>query len=209
MKTGLFLLCFLCSTLLKSEITADYSIEWIAHQSEVIFLSIPIGHSLVKGEGSAVLYKSRFKITRVLKGEISIGDTLSVYSHFYEDQHSFKLNRTDTVLVFARVARNLFKNINGRYIFSNGVDYILPITRKSKIKRIYTSDFKRLQSYDQLLKLTLNQIEKEKQYMANIPNAMIIERRLEIPMDSEIFKEIWQGSTSYLIVPQYTTKEMR
>ncbi len=202
------ILFFIIRVSLYAEITADYSIEWLSHKSSIIILATPMSESFEKGPGDVWFTKTEFKICEILKSSGFKDRTITIYSYAYKQNEKSLLSEKykGSYLLFVCKGENLFKEINGKIVLTENNIFKSVYYPGKEIKKLFTPEFKRLNTFSELLSRTQEQVGTEKSFIRENKNGIIEEKRIEIPYNSEIHKEVWLGSISYLIIPSYKLK---
>lgn len=201
----IFTAAIVCALGLRAEITADYTVEWLAHEAEIIAFATPISETYEKGPGQVWFTKMEFKIEKLIKGKEYKEETITLYSYGYNEDEKYLTaeKATEPHLIFVSVAKNKFGSINGKFVLTHTHMYKSLFSASTPIQKLYTPEFHRLTDFTELAQRTLKQVQKEQAFLAKHPKAEVAEGHVEIPWDSELHQELWAGSISYLILPEY------
>lgn len=193
-----------------AEIIAGYTVEWLAHQSALVAVATPQSITDFKGEQELQFVKIRYRLDNVLKGPLSTGDIVTVY-HFNISKSPLAVfapfGKATQILIFCTIARNMFRDIDGKYVFTENQIFISAYGIDQPLGKLFTPDFHLLTTYAELLKRSKAQISYEQSLEHQYWKGIITEKRIEIPRGSEAFHALFAGSSCYLLIPDYQEKK--
>jgi len=199
--------CLLAALPAHSEIAVGYTAEWIAHQSTLVALATPLEVENIKGSGEVWFTKTRFRLDDVLKGPESKDDTVTVYDFSYKKMDVLFLDNakkeSKQLLIFATVAEHSFKEIDGKYVFTQVHQFKSAYYINQPVSRLFTPEFKLLTEFGELLKRTSEQSAHEADLIRRYWKGKIQKKSLEVPCGSEAYRHLYAGSVCYLLVPDY------
>jgi hypothetical protein len=191
----------------RAEIMVGDTAEWLAHTSALIARATPVKVENVKGPGEVWFTRTRFRLDDVIKGPASDGDSVTVYDWSYETADAALLAKAckakQQLLVFARAAENLFKEINGKYVLTRTRGVKSVYAPGEPVENLYTADFGVLTAFAELERDARAQVRQEISHRRVYPRGRVLEARLEAPMGSEAHRKLCAGSTCYVRVPFY------
>ena len=211
MRLPLALFILLLATLpVRAEIAVGFTAEWLSHESALIALATPVEVENIKGPGDVWVAKTRFRLEEVIKGPETKGDTVTIYDFSMQlaDLQFWGKAKEESkqFLVFATVARNMFRDIEGRYLFTRVRPFRSAYYADQPVAKLYTADFRALTKFDELLKRTRDQVAHETNWLRISWKNTIEKKALEVPIDSEAFRQLYAGSVCYVWVPEYKTR---
>ncbi|WP_372366765.1 hypothetical protein [Candidatus Uabimicrobium sp. HlEnr_7] len=173
MRTSQFFLTsiLLTTLVIQAEEVSGYTPEWLAHKSSVIVIAKQVEVKHTKGPGQVWFIKTKFEIQETIKGPNSKGDRITIYDYIYnKNNKNNKNNKTrnkSPKLVFATVAVNRFKSINGKHILTERHTFKSLYPTDKPISKLFTRGFKSLTKYKDLLSHTRKQVEFERELYKN------------------------------------------
>jgi hypothetical protein len=208
MRIALFLLISVAAALPASaEIAVGYTAEWIAHQSRLVALATPLDVENIKGPGQVWFTRVRFRLDDVVKGPESKGDAVTIYDFSYKESDTLALDKarkeSKQILVFAKVAEDMFEEIEGKYTFTGVRQFKSAYYPDRVVSKVFTPEFRLLTNFDELLKRTRAQVAHESDLIRRHWKGNIGRKSLEVPFDSEAHRYLYAGSLCYLWVPEY------
>ena len=194
-----------------AEINVGMTAEWLSHESELVALATPIEVENIKGPGDVWFTKTRFRLDEVLKGPQTAGDTATVFDYSYNTNDVLRLadalKAKKSLLILCDVAEHRFKEIDGRYIFTETHMFKSAYFQGEPVKALYTPDFKHLSGFDDLLKRVRSQVAHESDLYHRYWGGTVEKQSVEVPFDSEIHRSLYAGSACYLLMPEYKEKK--
>lgn len=209
------LICFVVTWPAQAEIMIGHTAESISHDSTLIALATPVEAEDIKGPGEVWFTKTRFKLTEVLKGPESTGDSVTVYDYSYKKADVVGLKKAvkqatpTTFLVFARVSKNNFGEIDGKYVLTLVHESKSAYPKGEKVAALFTPGQTILTSFEDLLKRARDQVAEESRFLKTYPEGKVEMMRVEVSFNSEAFKHLYAGSTCYVFVPDYVKPKGR
>jgi len=210
MRTSLGLLtCLIVTCSLRAEINIGYTAESVSHESALIALATPLEAEDIKGPGQVWFTKARFKLTEVIKGPVSSGDIVTVYDYSYKQpdlvglKRASKAEKPKSLLLFARVARNTFAEIDDKYILTLPNGGKTCYVEGAAVDGLYTPEGGLLAKFDDLVKRTRAQVEEERRFLKTYPGGTVETKRAELSWESDAHKKLYSGSACYVYVPDY------
>jgi len=201
------MLCVATSSVTYAEINVGITVEWLSHQSSLIARATPIALENISGPGDTQFTKTRFRLDEVIKGPQSDGDSVTIYDFSYNkaDVLGLAQARKDKkqLLVFATVAKNSFKQIDGKYVLTQTRQFKSAYYPGKPIKNLFTPDFKLVSTYQDLLSRAKAQTSHEAALEHRYWNGSIVKKSLEVPFESQAHSYLYTGSTCYLWIPEY------
>jgi len=198
---------FLISLPIRAENVTGYTAEWLSHQSGLIALAVPTQVEKIKGPGEVWFTKTRFRLDDVLKGPESNGDTVTVYDYSNKTADLLSLSQAmkdgRKMLLFCEIADNRFREINGKYGFTEAHQFKSAYYVDQPVTELFTPDFSVLSDFEQLLQRTRAQIAKEVSLTNRNWRGVIKKKSVEVPPDSEAHRHLYAGSACFLWVPDY------
>jgi hypothetical protein len=190
-----------------ADINVGLTAEWLAHQSAVIAIAVPEEVENVKGPGQVWFTKTRFALNDVIKGPQSAGDKITVYDFSYNTNDVLRLAEAvktkKALLVFCAVAEHLFKEIDGRYVFTEAHIFKSAYYQDAPVTKLYTPEFCFLTDFADLQKRVRSQATYEADLVRRYWRGNVLKGSKEVPFDSEFHRSLYAGSTCYLWVPEY------
>ena len=195
-------------TRLFAEIMTGATPEWMAHKAALIFVGVPQKAEVKHLRGDRWVTRVQFRIAQRIKGPLSDGDLVTVFSLDYtgrtDQMHLVEaVAKKRSVLVFAVAAEHSFPETDGRYNF-------LPhfLDRHSFFadelpKYIYDQTGTAIRGYDVLLKRVQEQVAQEGGLIARGWHGKIIERGISAGDESDADKELYAGSSVSLRSIEY------
>jgi hypothetical protein len=107
------------------------------------------------------------------------------------------------LLVFCTVAEDMFKEINGKFVFTELHTFKSAYYVDKPVAKLYTPEFKLLITYSELHKRTRAQIAQEIDFHLRHREGVIDKQWIEVPWASEAHTHLNAGSTCYLWLPEY------
>lgn len=194
-----------------AEIAVGYTAEWLSHQSAVIALAVPVKVENIKGPGEVWFTKTRFRLDDVIKGPESKGDTVTVYDFSYKKSDLLSLDKarkeSKQFLVFAAVAEHMFKQIDGKYVFTQVRQFKSAYCADQRVTKLYTPHFRLLTKFDDLVQRSRKQATHEADLLRRYWKGTIVKKSLDVPGESEAYRDLWGGSACFLWVPEYKKQE--
>jgi len=210
-KLLFFAVMFMIARSASAEINFGYTVEWLSHESTVVALATPVKVENIKGPGDVWFTKTRFRLDDVIKGAESKGDTITIYDFSYKNSDLLALDKarkeSKQLLVFATVAEHMFKQIDGKYVFTQVHQFKSAYYADQPVAKLYTPDFRLLTKFDDLLKRTKKQVTHEATLLRQYWKGTIVKKSLDVPGDSEAYRHLWAGSACFLWVPEYKKEE--
>jgi len=195
----------------QAEIAVGYTAEWLSHESAVIALAIPVKVENIKGPGEVWFTKTTFRLEDVIKGPESKGDAITIYDYSYKKADLLSLDKarkeSKQLLVFAAVAEHMFRQIDGKYVFTQVHQFKSAYYAGQPVARLYTRDFRLLTKFDDLLKRARNQARHEADLLRRYWKGTVAKKSLNVPAGSEAHRHLWAGSACFLFVPEYKGKK--
>jgi len=210
-KLLLFAVVFVAARPVYAEINFGYTAEWLSHESAVIALATPLKVENTKGPGDVWFTKTQFQLIDVIKGPQSNGDTITIYDFSYKTSDALSLDKakkeSKQLLVFARVAEHMLKQIDGKYVFTQVQQFKSAYYTDQPVTKLYTPDFGLLTTFNDLLKRTKEQATHEATLLRQYWKGTIVKKSLDVPGDSEAYRDLWAGSACFLWVPEYKKEQ--
>ena len=194
-----------------AEINVGMTAEWLSHKSELVALATPLKVENIKGPGDVWFTKTQFRLDEVIKGPQTDGDTATVFDYSYNTNDVLGLavavKTKKTLLILCNVAEHRFKEIDGRYIFTETHMFKSAYFQGEQVKALYTPDFKHPSGFSDLLKRVRSQVTHERRLFQRYWGGTVEKQSVEVPFDSEIHRSLYAGSSCYLLVPKYKQKK--
>jgi len=186
--------------------------EWLAHKSSLTFIGVPLHVSVTHLIGDRWLTTVQFRIDRLIKGPLSVGDVVTVTSIDSKggtDQMDLDsaAKKKRAVLVLATIAEHTFPETDGLYIFlphfwNRPVFYV-----DEPVKWIYAEAGNALRDYADVLKRIEAQSTKETDLIRRYWAGKIVERQIDAAWGSEAQKELYAGSAVIIQSIEYKEPE--
>ena len=202
---------FMTARSARGEIAVGYTAEWLSHESAVIALAMPVKVENIKGPGEVWFTKTTFRLEDVIKGPESKGDTITIYDYSYRKSDLLSLDKarkeSKQLLVFAAVAEHMFRQIDGKYVFTQVHQFKSAYYADQPVAKLYTPDFRLLTKFDDLLKRARNQATHEAGLLRRYWKGAVVKKSLNVPVGSEAYRRLWAGSACFLFAPEYKEKK--
>jgi len=193
----------------EAEINAGYSAEWLTHVAQIVALATVMDAEIIKGPGEVSFVKARFEIEEPLKGGFSRGDIMTVHDWSFEND-PLKLvaasKRKRRMLIFCSISEHNFREIDGKFVFAEQHDFKSAYFVDEPVAGLYTADFRKVSGFDDLLQRTRAQVRKDQDLLNSYWKGTVERKSLDIPPDTEAFKDLYLGSVCYIYVPDYKPK---
>jgi hypothetical protein len=203
------LLALLHLSTVRAEIAVGFTAEWLSHESKLVALATPLDVQTIETSDHVRFTKCRYRLDDIIKGPQSVGDTVTVFEASRSKPDALSLDKArkagTQLLVFATVAENLHKEIDGKYV-------LIPIVGSNtgsayfadqSVDNLYTQNFKTLVKFDELLLRTRAQAVYESELKRRFKQGEFRKKTLEVSLDSEAHKKLYAGSVCYLWVPEF------
>lgn len=198
-----FLVMSLASAV-RAEINHGFTVEWLTHDSFLVALATPI-----EAQTADRTTKYRFRLDDVIKGPHCVGDTVTIFTLSVRelDAHSLveALKAGTQMLVFAKVAEyvyNVPSEIDGKYYFAQQICSSAYFSNVL-VKDLYTPDFHIVSKFEDLVYRSKAQATKWERLKRRYRQVEVRKQLLEVPFDSEAYKQLFAGSTCFLYVPEF------
>ncbi len=202
---GLLLLS--CASALRAEINIGLSAEWLTHDSSLVALATAIDVQVNERKTEC-----RYRLDDVIKGPQSVGDTVTIFALSRTKANALSLDKSlkagNQMLVFAKVAERIDKEIDGKYFLDQQLCRSAFFST-TPVEDLYSPDFHPIVKFDDLLRRTRAQVTKEFELKQQGWKGEIRRQSVEVPSDSEAWKYLYLGSACYLYVPEYITLDQK
>ncbi|MHC4645367.1 MAG: hypothetical protein ACYTBJ_07685 [Planctomycetota bacterium] len=177
-----------------AEIMGASSIEWLSCKSEVVVVAQIKEITITKGPHSVIYEDCAVQIHEVLKGDIK-GEELVFCLRGLSSKPTVKdfMNSKEGVLLFLSKSKNhgSERHLDNKYVPSS-MCFPFSILELSDIpKDVYSKEMRILTDKNEILNLVTKWVD------CRISHSVCS----EVPFDSPIFKQLYAGSSCYLIVP--------
>jgi hypothetical protein len=192
-----------------ADMNAGMTVEWVAHQSAVIAIAVPEQVENFKSPDLEQVWftKTCFTLKDVIKGPQRAGDRITIYDYSHNTNDVLHLAEAvktkKALLVFCTVAEDIYKEIDGQYVFTEAHTFKSAYYQDAPVTELYTPDFHFLKGFGELLKRTRSQVAYEAALVQRHWNGTVEKEEREVPDDSEIFLSLFGGSECDLWVPEY------
>lgn len=189
----------LCSGHLAAELTSGSTPEWLAHQASLSFVGVPQRVSVSHLTGDRWLTTVQFRIDKLIKGPLSVGDLVTVTSIDYKGQTdpmdlNSAVGRKRDVLVLATIAEHTFPETDGLYIFLPHFWNCPVFYADEPVKWIYTEAGAAIRDYSEVLKRIEAQSTKEAALIGRYWPGKIVQKQIDANWGTEAQKELYAGS---------------
>lgn len=193
----------------RAEIAVGQTAEWLAHSSDLIAQATPLEVQITKGPGKVWFTQVRYRLDAVLKGAATSGDVLTIYDHSFQadplDLTTASKNGR-SILVFASVAKNRFREIDGKFVLTLQNQPRSAFFVDEAIKELYTPDSQRLTRSEELIDRVRKQVQREEEFYRVYPGGDVKRESREAPWDSPAHKDLYSRSAVYVWVPSYDSR---
>jgi len=200
-------ICLMAALPADAEIAVGFTAEWIAHESALVAMATPVEVENIKSPGEVWFTKTRFRLDEVIKGPASNGDAVTIYDFSYKKSDLLSLDKarkeSKQLLVYATIAEHMFKEIDGKYVFTQVHQFKSAYYTAQPVSQLFTLDFQLLSKFKELLERTRKQVKHEADLKRRYWKGRIEKKSLEVPFDSEAHRHLYAGSACYLWVPKY------
>ena len=174
-------------------IYAALTTEWLAHESALVFVGVPL-HAEEGGSVRREVLFVQFKIEKILKGPLSVGDVVTIALDENDVENEFRpsvlrcVEQKATSVVFARIGRNCLPEVAGRYEFSShywsGVFF-----PGEAIKKLYDETGATIRTYNELLSRATEQCRREVDLVRNNSRGRFDVKDLPVSEHSDILRD--------------------
>ena len=114
--------------------------------------------------------------------------------------------RKRRMLIFCSISEHNFREIDGKFVFAEQHDFKSAYFVDEPVAGLYTADFRKVSGFDDLLQRTRAQVRKDQDLLNSYWKGTVERKSLDIPPDTEAFKDLYLGSVCYIYVPDYKPK---
>ena len=213
----LLVITLLSATSAHARSLDGYTVDWVSHDSDLIIEGAVKSGEMTALVGDMLFTKVRFSVIRVLKGPLSPGDDVTIWGYRQKDPLGLTQGASvgRKLLVFAKVAENTFRELDGRYTFG---DYGFVQTTFSlggepafelggKKYWLYDDRFSRVASYSALVDRVITQVAKEYELRRIYTSSAIELKKTEAPHGSEAQRDLPGMSGTFIMDINYVKPE--
>jgi hypothetical protein len=187
-------------------------VEWLVYSSEVIAVGKIVDVKLSKGPGEIIYEDCTLQVTELIKSPITRSEIAFTFRRFERDQSAVEWQRGDAeLLVFLSLSKNhgSEKHLDGALVPTSQHFPLSLVNLFAPGKYIFNIDFKILGSRAEILQVTRDALQAISNYLQANGELSIKKYYLEVPANSEAYKSLYAGSSCYLHVPSFMSKEAR
>jgi hypothetical protein len=198
-------LCLLGAVSAHARINCGFTPEWMAHDADLIIECIPLSVRVDFYAGDTWFTKVKLRVTRLVKGPVTVNDEITVWDFHDKDPMSIEkaIAPKRTLLIFAKGAKNTFREIDGRYIFVHYDSKQISFYADQKLDKVYSEDCSRIEDYRMVLSRATAQVAKEDELRRNNWEGTIFRKDIEADSGTHAFSDLFGGSDVFVIVPDY------
>lgn len=188
-----------------ARIQNGYTPEWMAHDASLVVEAIPLDVSVSFYAGDTWFTQVRLRLANVIKGPLREGDEVTIWDYYGKDPFDFKgaIPAKRKVLIFAKVAENTFREMDGKYVFIHYSSKQATFFADAKVKNVYSEEGSRIEDYNLLVSCAAKQVAKESELRRNHWKGTITMKPIKAQSPSDAFGDLYNGSAVYVITPDY------
>lgn len=211
-QAGAVLILFLFAIPARAEITVASSVEWLTYSSDVIAVGKIVDVKPHKGPGAVVYDDCTLGVTELIKSPAARNEIVFTFRRFERDQSAVAWQRDGSELL---VFLSLYKDQAGDEHFDGA---LVPTSQQFPLSLIklaapgkYVIDisFKVLKDRGAVLRATHAALRMVKDYLEAGGAKSIKRHYLEVRPGVEAHESLYAGSSCYLYVPSFMSKESR
>jgi hypothetical protein len=211
-RVGLFIGLVLFAIPARAEITGASSMEWLVYSSEVIAVGKIVDVKLSKGPGEVIYEDCILQVTELIKSPVAGSELAFTVRRFERDQSAVEWQRDDTeLLVFLSPSKNHGgeKHLDGALVPTSRHFPLSLVNLSEPGKYIFDINFNLLKTRANILKVTRTALQLISNYLQANGELSIKRHYLKVPANSEAYQSLYAGSSCYLHVPGFMSKEAR
>jgi hypothetical protein len=209
---GLFAILVLFAIPARAEVTGASSVEWLVYSSETIAVGKIVDVKSSKGPGAVMYEDCTLQVTELIKSPVARSEIIFTFRRFEQEQSAVEWQRDDTeLLVFLSLSKkhSSEKHLHGALVPASRHSPLSLVNLSEPGKDIFDINFKILRSRAEILKVTRDALQMISNYLQANGELSIKKYYLKVPANSEAHKSLYAGSSCYLHVPSFMSKEAR
>ncbi|MES2923527.1 MAG: hypothetical protein V4819_18370 [Verrucomicrobiota bacterium] len=197
--------CLLGAVSAQARVNIGYTPEWMAHDADLIIEGVPLSVRVDFYSGDVWFTKVKLRVTRIVKGPLTVDDEITIWDHEGKDLMGIEkaIGPKRTLLIFAKIAKNTFPEMDGRYTFVHYPSKQATFFTDQKLEKVYAEDCSRIEDYGNLLSRAGAQVTKEYELGRRFWKGTIVMKKIEAPTSSHAFDDLYGGSAVFVPVPEY------
>lgn len=196
---------FLSSTAF-AEIMGGTSVEWMTSASDIVAIGKLEKLKETKGEYSVIYESYSLKVTEIIKGD-KRQKKIRFVNRVLSDYNSLKdlAKGENQVLVFLSPYKENDREVflHGKFVPTNLAYPLSVINLDSPNKYIIDTNFNVLKEREEILEVCRKSAESLKEFLKENPTFKVESGVIEVPNDSEAFRNLYTGSAVFLTVPNF------
>jgi hypothetical protein len=197
--------CLLSAASVHARLQTGYTPEWMAHDADLIVEGVPLSVRVDYYTGDTWFTKVKLRVTRLVKGPVTVDDEITVWDSHGKDPMGIEkaIEPKRTILIFAKIAENRFREMDGRYTFVHYSWKQATFFADQKLENVYSEDCSRIEDYGTLVSRAAAQVAKDYELKRNYWKGTVAMKQIEAPSLSHAFRDLFAGSAVFVIVPEY------
>ena len=192
----------------RSETIGAYSVEWLTSASRIVAVGEIKSVEKVKGPSEVVYEIYTFKPAQIFKGKGAKTFSFTIRTFSTEPVFEHVLNLNDRIIVFLKDYDSGEQFLKGKLVPTT--DQVpLSVAKTDGLKFFISLNFKVMKNEEELLGPVKEALRSEAKYLKTHKHSEIRRFYLEAPMGSEADRALYAGSTTFLFVPNFMSRDAR
>jgi hypothetical protein len=211
-RVGLFIILALFAIPARAEIRVASSVEWLVHSSDIIAVGKIVDVKSSKGPGAVIYDDCTLQVTELIKSPVARSEITFTFRRFEQDQSAVEWQRDDTeMLIFLSPSKDHGgeKHLDEALVPTSKQSPLSLVNLSAPGKYIFDINFRILRTRADILRVTRAALQLISNYLQANGELSIKRYYLEVPGNAEAYQSLYAGSSCYLQVPSFMSKEAR
>ncbi|MCI5055165.1 MAG: hypothetical protein MRY83_03600 [Flavobacteriales bacterium] len=184
-------------------VEGKWSVEWLAHTSDLIVYGTPERIEVKKGSGDTWFHVIDISVKEILKGKLKKRKVNIVVDYLGEQGADSEYEVGKNYLFYAQRSDMPPGNVPYEFWITKSLVEKSIYQENQEILDVYTSDFKKVYNFMVLRLITRKQIYKEVLFLESVKNGSIVRSLSDTEPDKSVLNR-----TAKLMIPEYVAPKV-